>query len=319
MKVFTNLEFKEKCEWLVNDVPNYYHSEAGTFCNYNWNINKFMMDCVVSIKGLLWGFNAECNKPHGGAVYLSNGVADFSANDGINYCEDVSTNFNNIEIGEYLCMKGTPYSHAGIYLGNGKVFECTAGWGVNKCIISDIDKNGRRFYKGIEGVKWTYHGKLIYINYNTDLKYKIEDSVYFNAVYISSDSTVKLKPKIKFGKIVKIKNGARNPYLVENIGWINDECITSNKRYLNLNKSVKSWKVYKTPKYFNPYNTEDILIILNPNKYNGLTYEILEDLRNYHFKIKTYNKGIGYIAGNPYKYPCTITDYPEYENGVYNE
>lgn len=165
-KVFTSKQFIEKLKWLVNDVPNYYHSENGTWCNYNWNNGKFMMDCVVSIKGLLWGFKADKNLPHGGGKYLSNGVADFGANDGINYCTEKSQNFNNLVPGEYLCMKGTNYSHAGVYLGNGKVFECTTGWGVNRCIISDINSNGDRIYNGVKNLRWTWHGKLQYIDYN---------------------------------------------------------------------------------------------------------------------------------------------------------
>ena len=165
-KVFTSKQFIEKCKWLVYDVPNYYHSENGTFCNYNWNNGKFMMDCVVSIKGLLWGFRADKNAPHGGAIYGSNGVADFGANDGINYCTEASQNFNNLVPGEYLCMRGTNHSHAGVYLGNGKVFECTAGWDVWKCIISDINSKGERFYNGVKGLSWTWHGKLKYIDYS---------------------------------------------------------------------------------------------------------------------------------------------------------
>lgn len=168
-KVFTSNEFIEKCKWLVNDVPNYYHSENGTWCNYNRSRGKFMMDCVVSIKGLLWGFKADKNKAHGGGIYLSNGVADFGANDGINYCTDKSQNFNNLVAGEYLCMKGTKYSHAGVYLGNGKVFECTTGWGANRCIISEIDRYGNRYYNGVKNLaKWTWHGKLKYIDYKAD-------------------------------------------------------------------------------------------------------------------------------------------------------
>lgn len=165
MKVFNNNEFVEKCKWLVNDVPNYYWSENGTWCNYNWDNQKFMMDCVVSIKGLLWGFYADKNLAHGGAIYLSNGVADFGANQGIDFCTDVNNNFTNLIAGEYLCMAGTPYDHAGIYLGNGKVFECTCGWGVNKCVISDIDQFGNRFLNGVQCLNWTYHGKLNYIDY----------------------------------------------------------------------------------------------------------------------------------------------------------
>lgn len=255
-KVFTSKQFIDKLKWLVNDVPNYYYSANGTWCNYNWNNNKFMMDCVVSIKGLLWGFIADKNKPHGGGIYCSNGVEDFSPDGGVDYCTDVSTNFNNLTPGEYLCMKGTGYSHAGIYLGNGKVFECTTGWNANRCIISEIDTSGNRFYNGVRNLKWTYHGKLIYIDYsdqndsNHTLKYKVGDVVTINGVYISSDSTEKLVPAITEGTITKIINGARNPYLLDNgnIGWVNDACIVSstniiyktvyNCYYLNLRTSA---------------------------------------------------------------------------------
>ncbi len=86
----------------------------------------------------------------------------------------------------------------------------------------------------------------------------------------------------------------------------------SNKRYLNLKPTVDSWKVYKTHNYFNPNNKEDILAILNPKKFGGLSYEILKDYGDYHFKIQTQQFGIGYISGNIEKYPCTITNHPEY-------
>jgi hypothetical protein len=241
MIVFTSSKFIEKLRWLVNDVPNYYHSEAGTWCNYNRNNNKFMMDCVVSIKGLLWGFSADKNKPHGGGIYGSNGVADFTPDGGLNYCTNVSRDFNNITPGEYLCMKDTGYGHAGIYLGNGKVFECTVAWGTNKCIISEIDTSGNRFYNGVRNLKWTYHGKLKYIDYskendsNQTLKYKVGDVVTINGVYVSSTSTEKLKPAITKGTITRVIEGARNPYLLDNgnIGWVNDECIvnTTNIQY----------------------------------------------------------------------------------------
>lgn len=165
-KVFTSKEFINKLKWLVNDVPNYYHSEGGTWCDYNSSVGKFMMDCVVSIKGLLWGFKADKNKAHGGGVYLSNGVADFTPDSGLDYCSGVSTDFSNLVPGEYLCMKGTGHSHAGVYIGNGKVFECTVAWGVNRCVISDIDRNGNRSYNGVRSLRWTYHGKLGYIDYS---------------------------------------------------------------------------------------------------------------------------------------------------------
>lgn len=172
-KVFTSKQFIDKLKWLVNDVPNYYYS-GKLWLDYNKDNKKFRMDCVLSVKGILWGFKADKNKDRGGAIYKSNGVADFSCNNALNYCTDISTRFDNLVAGEYLCMKGLKnnkgeaINHTGIYLGNGKVFECTTGWKTKKCIISDIDKNGIRSYKGVKNLRWTYHGKLKYIDYTDE-------------------------------------------------------------------------------------------------------------------------------------------------------
>ncbi len=70
------------------------------------------------------------------------------------------------------------------------------------------------------------------------LKYKVGDTVTINGVYVSSTSDKKYKPAKSKGKITKIVEGARNPYLLENgdMGWTNDSCIVTN---------VAS-KVYKT-------------------------------------------------------------------------
>ena len=87
-------------------------------------------------------------------------------------------------------------------------------------------------------------------------------------------------------------------------------------KYLNLSHKVSSWNVYKTNNYYMNSKPEDILIKLNPMKFGGLTYRILEDMGNYHYKIETDYKGIGYISGNP-KYPCTVTDEPVYPRGKY--
>lgn len=228
MKVFTDKEFIDKLKWLVNDVPNVYHSENGTWCTKH--DGKVWMDCVVSIKGLLWNFRNDYSiNNRGGAVYLANGVADFTPDGGLDHCSDVSQDFNNIKSGEYLCMKGTGHGHAGIYLGNGKVFECTVAWNTYKCIISDIDSYGNRSLNGVGCLKWTYHGKLDYIDYRKDdtMKHKVGEVVEINGVYVSSNSTEKLTPAITKGTITRIVEGARNPYLLDNgnIGWINDDCI----------------------------------------------------------------------------------------------
>lgn len=169
-KVFTADEFVKKCKWLVNDVPTVYYSGK------NWSKRnskgQVQFDCVLSVKCLLWNFRNDYKiNSRGGTVYKANGVADFTCNGGVEkYSTNVSTNFSNLVPGEYLCMKGTKYNHTGIYLGNGKVFECTTGWNTKKCIISDIDSKGTRSYKGVKNLKWTYHGKLIYIDYSNQPK-----------------------------------------------------------------------------------------------------------------------------------------------------
>lgn len=165
MKVMTSKQFINKLKWLVNDVPNVYHSGSGWSELHN---GKWWFDCVVSVKCILWGFSADKSKKRGGTVYGSNGVKDFTCNGALDLCSDVSTNFEHLVPGEYLCMKGTKYNHTGIYLGNGKVFEDTTGWGTKKAIISDINSKGTRSYKGKVSLKWTYHGKLKYIDYSDE-------------------------------------------------------------------------------------------------------------------------------------------------------
>ena len=170
MKVFTSKQFIDKLKWLANQVSTIYYSGS------NWSkLNskgQWQFDCVLSVKSILWGFKADKNVFRGGTVYKSNGVPDFSCNGALNYCTEVSTDFSHLTPGEYLCMKGTSYNHTGIYIGDGKVFECTSSraWGVSKCIISEINSKGERFYKGKRNLKWTYHGKLNYIDYSDQPK-----------------------------------------------------------------------------------------------------------------------------------------------------
>lgn len=62
-----------------------------------------------------------------------------------------------------------------------------------------------------------------------ELKYKIGDRVKINGVYKSSTDSEKIAPAITVGKITKILEGTKNPYLLEdgNIGWVNDNVIVS--------------------------------------------------------------------------------------------
>ena len=164
MAVMKSKQFIEKLKWLVNSVPNVYYS-GKNWSKLNSN-GKWQFDCVLSVKCILWGFKADKSLSRGGTVYKSNGVADFTCNGALNYCTKVSTNFSNLVPGEYLCMKDTKHNHTGIYIGNGKVFEDTTGWGTKKAIISEIDSKGNRYYQGKKNLKWTYHGLLNYIDYS---------------------------------------------------------------------------------------------------------------------------------------------------------
>jgi hypothetical protein len=227
-KIFTSKEFVDRMKHL-NTLPNIYYSGGNKWSS--WDGNNWLFDCVVSIKSILWGWCEDKNAPHGGAIYKSNGVEDFTTNGGLDYCSDVSTDFSNLVPGEYLCMAGTEYSHAGIYLGNGRVFEVTTGWGVNGSTISDITSDGTRSRYGQDNLRWTYHGKLNWIDYDEKptptYKYAVGDVVDIDGVYVSSNSTEKLVPKITRGTITRIVEGARNPYLLDDgkIGWVNDDCI----------------------------------------------------------------------------------------------
>ena len=116
--------------------------------------NTFGFDCVCLIKGILWGWNGDLDKTYGGAVYKSNGVADMGADDIIKntYCTNVSSDFNNIEVGEIVWLKG----HVGIYIGNSQVIECTPAWSNNVQITKLSQRN------------WLKHGKLKYIDYENE-------------------------------------------------------------------------------------------------------------------------------------------------------
>lgn len=117
----------------------------------------FAFDCVGTIKGLLWDWSADKAKINGGATYRSNGVEDLGADYMIAKCREISTDFNEIAVGEAVWCPG----HIGVYIGNGLSVECTTGWNANKVIITACNCNKA----GYNRRNWTKHGKLPFISY----------------------------------------------------------------------------------------------------------------------------------------------------------
>lgn len=131
--------------------------------------DTFGFDCVCLIKAILWGWNGNKAHIYGGANYISNGVPDISADGMINVCKEVSTNFNNIEVGELVWMPG----HVGVYIGDGLAVECTPAWD-NNVQITACNKT----ITGYNRRNWVKHGKLPYVTYEkankVESKKKIE-------------------------------------------------------------------------------------------------------------------------------------------------
>ena len=75
--------------------------------------DTFGFDCVGLVKSILWGWSGDISKTYGGATYRANDVPDVGANGMIKLCTDISTDFSNIQVGEFLWMDG----HCGIYIG----------------------------------------------------------------------------------------------------------------------------------------------------------------------------------------------------------
>lgn len=125
--------------------------------------DTFGFDCVCLVKSLLWGWQGDKNKTYGGAVYESNGVPDINEKAMLNACTDVSTDFSNIQEGEFLWVSG----HCGIYVGDGLAVECSPAWadGVQITAVRNIYDKG-----GYNARTWTKHGKLPYVTYEAPVK-----------------------------------------------------------------------------------------------------------------------------------------------------
>lgn len=146
-------EYKERM--LKNSDNQKYKKEINNSDSDTW-----FFDCICFIKAILWGWTGNKNKNYGGAVYKSNGVPDINADQMMTteHINGLSKDFNSLEYGHFVGMKG----HIGVYIGGGKVIECTPakiGDGSYGVLISNLSDR-----------LWVNHGKCKYIDYAKDEK-----------------------------------------------------------------------------------------------------------------------------------------------------
>ena len=182
MVVMTNKNFAEKCICIAQNYKTLYvmgcfgapmnEANKARYCqNHSYNkkadrtkmikaatADTFGFDCVNLIKGILWGWNGDLKATYGGAKYNTNGVPDTNADGMIKLCNEVSTDFSEIEVGEAVWLKG----HIGVYIGDGLAVECTPAWDncvqITSCNCAKAGYNRRN---------WTKHGKLPYVTYES--------------------------------------------------------------------------------------------------------------------------------------------------------
>lgn len=125
----------------VEQLPTLY--KLGTYLNTKSG-NYYLSDCSGLVKGILWGYPDNGN-------YGSNGVSDLNANTIITKCSNVSTDFSNIEVGEFVWLRG----HCGVYIGNSQVIESSPKWENGVQVTTLSQRN------------WKKHGKLPWVDYSS--------------------------------------------------------------------------------------------------------------------------------------------------------
>lgn len=196
--------------------------------------DTFGFDCVCLIKSVLWGWGGSTNKVYGGATPYTNGVPDIDTEQMIAVCKEVSTDFSNVKVGEFLWMPG----HCGVYIGDGLAVECTPDW-ANKVQITACNTSK----SGYNRRNWKKHGKLPYITYveetpkpapkptPVDAAVKVGDlvSVAANAVYYNG---AQMPDFVKQDKWYVIEVGGDRAVIDENQSHTNSICSPVNVKYL---------------------------------------------------------------------------------------
>ena len=205
----------ERKQYMINH-HNYNADPTRTKMINSASTDTFGFDCVCLIKGVLWGWNGNKNDVHGGAKYASNGVPDVSADGMIAKCTNLSTNFNNIEVGEAVWCKG----HIGVYIGDGLAVECTPSW--KNCVqITACNRN----VSGYNRRNWTKHGKLPYITYKKEKKKMLESGNDIVWELMNGKHKIKIT---EVDRAVKALDKAKNNSEFNSLYWILHKLVNGN-------------------------------------------------------------------------------------------
>ena len=188
---------KNKKRYTNNLIYNKLRSNMINACSSD----TFGFDCVCLIKGILWGWTGDKNKQYGGAVYCSNGVPDVGADGILKYCKDVSANFANIQPGEVVWMSG----HVGVYIGDGKVIECSPKW-TNNVQYSNLGNLG---YKTGNYRIWKKHGVLPWVTASTQ-----QTPIYYTVVKGDTLTKIAVRHNTTVTELLQLNPSIKNPNLI---------------------------------------------------------------------------------------------------------
>ena len=217
-KLFSNMEYVEKLLNIYNNYPTYYAwgafgSPANKKNRERYKVpdtvsaSTFLFDCSgFAYKAIPWGWHGDKNKTYGGATYNLIPTDKPFPELGIDITED----FTTIQPGEVVYMTG----HVGVYIGAGKVIECTAAW--DNCVMitecTNVGINTGLKHKR----KWLSHGKLPFIEY--DLTTESDVPVYTTAKIGEGLIKIAHRCGITYDQIRKLNPNIKPPLYIVHIG-----------------------------------------------------------------------------------------------------
>lgn len=214
--LYNNLEYVEK---LLNIKKNYktYYAWGAFGAPANAKNRKryevpdtvtpdtFLFDCSgFAYKAIPWGWCGDKTKTYGGATY--NKIP--TDTNFLKLCEDITNDFSTIQPGECVYMTG----HVGIYIGEGKVIECTSAWD-NCVMITECTNTGIKTDCAHKR-KWLKHGKLPFVSY----KEETASPVYTQARLGEGLIKIARRSGISFEEIKRLNPNIKAPMYIVRIG-----------------------------------------------------------------------------------------------------